>query len=660
MGYLASAAFVAARSAAAAFAPPPPPDLAAWAARNIVFDERSPLPGAFDIARFPFLAEILECLSPEHPCREVTLRGDAQWGKTSSVIHPALGAWFEYGPLDALVVHPTGSAAKEWVRRKWMPLRRQAPALRAMFGLDGGDKTDTLFDQESIDRSRSLKTTSAGSPSDLTGSSRKLVIMDDLAKFEAGPMGDPEFMAESRAAGYEDAKILRASTAMLKGTCRITRAFERGDQRWFHMPCPHCGEAGPLTWETFLPSIDPANPRAAHFTCERCGGVIEQKHKEAMVAAGRWVPHNPKGDHPSFHLWGRACAPQRDWASIAVDYLKAFGLTRKDEGEDLAALTTAQDAKPEQVFFNDVLGLPYEQASSAPPWEEIRNRVEGADPADQLPLGRIPAGAGMLTAGVDCQDDRIEVHVKAFGRDLRCWTIDYRVIPHHISTVEGREALDRLLKAEWKTAHGRGFALGMMAIDGGAYTDDVWDWAKRWPWSRVIIVKGARSQTGPAYQLMRFERKADGAAKKRQKRGYMINVSMMKAEFYSALRVEDPQARKYCGFATGLGDEFYRQITAEKKETARLPSGIVESRWALVEPTRRNEALDTEGYARIAALRLGWRAHTDAKWDELEALWGAPLLTDQPDLFVPAADAPDAPRPAPKPKPKRPLSEMLP
>lgn len=660
MGFLTPAALVAAQAAAAALAPPPPPDVAEWAVRNVVFDERSPFPGPFDLGRFPFLTEILDALSPEHPCREVTLRGDAQWGKTTSVIHPALGAWFEYAPLDALVVHPTGSAAKEWVRRKWLPLRRQAPALRSMFGPDGGDKTDTLFDQESLDRTRSLKVASAGSPSDLTGSSRRLVILDDLAKYESGAMGDPESLAESRASGYEDAKILRCSTAMLKGTCRITRAFERGDQRWWHVPCPHCDVFAPLLWENFLPSIDPANPAGAHFSCESCGGVIEGRHKAAIVARGRWVAHNPAGDHPSFHLWGRACAPQRDWASIATDYVKAFGLVRRDEAEDAPPLEAKSGATTEQVFFNDVLGLPFEQASSAPPWETIRNRVEYGPDEDRFQLGRIPAGAAMLTAGVDCQDDRIEIHVKAFGRQLRSWTIDYRVIPHHVSTEEGRAGLDAVLKSEWRTALGRAFPLGMLAIDGGAYTDDVWSWAKKHPWARVIIVKGARSQTGPAYQPMKFERRQDGAAKRRQKRAFMVNVSMLKAEFYQALRVEDPLARHFCGFATGLGDEFYRQITAERRKTVRLPSGVTETRWDLVEPTRRNEALDGEIYARVAALRSGWRANTDGQWDALEALWSAPTAEAQADLFVGAADAPAGPAPRIAPARKKSISELLP
>ena len=169
MGFIGSAQSAVQRGLSAALVPPPRPDITRWCEDNVVFDERSPFPGEFRIDRFPFLREIHEVLSPEHPSREVTIRGSAQWGKTVSVLNPTVAAWHEYGPLDSLVVHPTGSAATEWVRYKWMPMRRQAPSLRAIFGEGRGEQTDTLSNQETLARDGSLKIVSAGSPDDLAG-----------------------------------------------------------------------------------------------------------------------------------------------------------------------------------------------------------------------------------------------------------------------------------------------------------------------------------------------------------------------------------------------------------------------------------------------------------------------------------------------------------
>jgi phage terminase large subunit GpA-like protein len=627
MGFLTPAGRVVALAIARAMMPPPPPDVTRWCEENIVFDERSPMPGPFSIRRFPFLREIHEVFSPEHPSREVTIRGSAQWGKTVSVIQPVLGAWHEYAALDSLIVHPTMSAAKEWVDNKWLPMRRQAPGLRAIFGDGRGENKDATFNQETLARNGSLKVASAGSPADLTGTSRRLVLMDDLSKFEMTDKGDPEALAVSRASGFEDAKIGRISTPLISGTCRVTRAFQRSDQRHYHVPCPHCGNKAPLTWENFRANIDPQRLSAAHFTCEVCGGVIEHGHKEAMVAAGRWVPHNPRGDHPGFHLW-RAYAPQRDWASIAVEYAQVMGwsaLTVSRQTE--TGLAQAVEAETEQTFYNDVLGLPYEQASSGPNWEALRDRTENADPGTlvPLPLGVIPARGVILTAGVDCQQDRIEVQVVAFGPQYRRWVVDYRVIPHFV--------LDAMLKATWRTEHGLRLPLDMMAIDVGTFTEDVWSFGKRHPWSRVILVKGASTQSGPVLAPMRFERRSDGQAKRSQKRAFILNVSQLKADFYAWLAKDDPLQRGFVQFARGLGDEFYRQITSEVRVLKRSRSGVVTSAWEIAEPGRRNEALDTMNYAEAAARRKGWTSMTEEQWDLLDAERGQVPTVPQGDLF---------------------------
>jgi len=633
MGCLSPAEAIVARALSEAMTPPPPPDITRWCVENIVFDDRSPMPGPFRIERFPFLREIHEVLSPEHPAREVTIRGSAQWGKTVSIVNPVVGAWHEFGPLDSLVVHPTMSSATEWENNKWRPMRRQAPSLRRVFGDARGDNKDATFNQETLSRNGSLKIASAGSPDDLAGTSRRLVMMDDLSKFEMTAKGDPEALAESRASGFDDAKIVRVSTPQIKGLCRISRAYARSDCRVYVVPCPHCGAEAPLTWENFRRNLDPERLHAACFSCDACGGVIGHADKEAIVARGRWVAQNPAGDHPGFHLW-RAYAPQRDWASIALDYARVMGWTAvRVSGETETALSDRVDAETEQTFFNDVLGLPYEQASRGPDWEALRDRVEHAPDDEGRPRGIVPARGVLLTAGVDCQGDRIEVQVVAFGPDYRRWVVDYIVLPHHVGDEPGRAQLDALLKTTWRTERGLRLPLDMMAIDGGTYTEDVWSFAKRWPWARVIIVKGSSSQTGPVMLPQKFERRADGQAKRAQKRAFMLNVSQLKADFYGWLDKDDPLARGYCDFPRGLGDEYFRQITSEVRVLKRGRTGVVTSSWELVEPTRRNEGLDTMIYAEAAARRFGWTGLTAEQWAALDGERGAAPPDAQGDLF---------------------------
>ena len=635
MGCLVSAQAIVAETVARLLDPPLPPDITRWCEENIIFDERSPMPGRFRIDRFPFLREIHEVLSPEHLAREVTILGSAQWGKTVSIINPVLGAWHEYGPVDSLVVHPTHSAATEWIDNKWLPMRRSAPSLLAVFGDGrGGDQRDAKFNQETIARNGSLKITSAGSPDDLAGTTRRLVVMDDVAKFDMHVKGDPEALALSRASGFEDAKILRVSTPQIKGTCRVSNAFQRSDQRHFHVPCPHCDHFAPLEWENFKRNIDPQNLAAAHFTCDACGAQIEHRHKREMVLRGKWVAHNPAGDHPGFFLW-RAYVPQRDWRSIAVNYAQLMGwstLSAQEGGDE--GQESAVEAETEQTFFNDVLGLPYEQATNAPKWEKIRDRVESPEEGEQRRgRGIVPARGVILSAGVDLQADRIEVHVVAFGPNFRRWVVDYLVIPFQISDEEGTRALDALLKSTWRTEKGLRLPLDILVIDSGAYTDAAWSYAKRHPWSRVILIKGAKGDTGPIMSAMKFEHRADGRAKRRQKRAFMLNVSQMKGEFYHALEEQDPLKRGFVDFPLGLGDEYYRQITSEVRVIRRSSSGVPISKWVPVDASRRNEGLDTMNYAEAGARRKQWATLSAEDWALLDQERGAAPQDAEPELF---------------------------
>ena len=138
MGFLSPAEAAVARGVAVAMTPPPPPDITRWCTENVVFDDRSPMPGPFNIERFPFLREIHEVLSPEHPAREVTVKGSAQWGKTVSVINPTLGAWFESGP-DPVVATASSHIATSFVRVMLLPA--EWAGKRSIHYLDRPDPT---------------------------------------------------------------------------------------------------------------------------------------------------------------------------------------------------------------------------------------------------------------------------------------------------------------------------------------------------------------------------------------------------------------------------------------------------------------------------------------------------------------------------------------
>ena len=119
----------------------------------------------------------------------------------------------------------------------------------------------------------------------------------------------------------------------------------------------------------------------------------------------------------------------------------------------------------------------------------------------------------------------------------------------------------------------------------------------------------------------------------------------MKADFYAWLTKEDPLERGFVGFARAMGDEYYRQLTAEVRKLRRASSGVMVSSWELAEAGRRNEALDTMNYAEAGARRKAWLSMTDLQWEKLTDERGAAPPEGQGDLFDAAlpvvASAPD-------------------
>jgi phage terminase large subunit GpA-like protein len=626
--------------------PPPPADLNEWAEKNIVFGRESPFPGPYRRETIPPVTRILECLGPSHPARTVTVKASAQIFKTTTAQIFIAGS-MDFDPCDMGYVHPTHDNALRWARRKWKVMRKQSAVLRRVFGdAKSRDAHDTTLYQETRDGLGSLTISGANSPASLSMASWPKQVQDDLSKWEANDAGDPERQSDARSSAFDFAKIFKISTPLRGKTCRISRAYRNGTQERVHLACPHpeCGHRQPLEWKNFQANIDRDQPEAAHFTCVSCGAAIEHKHKSAMLAACLtlpnygWVAENPSAKEPSFHIW-RAYAPTRDWESIAREWLSAEG-----------------DPQAEQAFFNDVLGLEYESANEAPPWQDIRNRAGGIDesgnPLPDAPTyerGRIPPGGLLICVGVDCQGDRTEVHFKAFGEYLRRYTIDYEIIPHFIGTDEGRAALDKILLRTFPDAFGNVRGIDMLAIDGNAYTKDVFAWAKGYSWTRVIVVRGAKSDMAPPLALTKTERKPDGQVRKTQKRFYNVGVSSLKGALYEVLRRADPLVRGFCGYPRGLDDEFFRQLTAEKRETkVDKKSGFPRAFWR--KDHDRNEVLDTEMYAEAAAIRCGWYTRTPESWAVMRTEREKMTERGQADLFDPAQDANTTTAHAAKPK----------
>ncbi len=598
--------------------PPPPVDYLIWAEDNVVFSKReSPFPGPYNRNLFAYFDEILRAFSPDDPCREVSLAKSAQIGGTV-LANVFCGGSMDMDPGDFMYVHPTDNNAQRWSKMKLVPMLKGTSSLSAIFPMRPRDGLDSVLYKERMDGKGAILISGANSPASLSQVTVQRQVQDDLAKWEMNSAGDPETQANSRTRAHEFAKVFKVSTPLVDPGCRITRNYNEGSQERFYLPCPHCGEMQTLEWENFLSNLDEEQPEQSHFSCNECGGVIEEHHRPQMLRAGEWRADNPKAKrfHRSFYLWS-AYSLLQSFERIAREWINAKG-----------------DPASEQTFFNDTVGRAYRTLGESPPWETLRDRASQSD----RDRGLVPAGHPILTCGVDCQVDRVEWQVVGWARDYRKAIVQYGVIPGHISSPECQAGLDALLKQGFVNAYGRPILIDLLAIDGNAWTEDVWSWAKRHPSSRVIMVRGVASESAPL--LVRVKKETNRAGKKLpySRRFYNFATSVLKMGLYRNLVKLDPLVRGYIDLPKGLEDEFFRQLTAESRKAVRLKTGFTRYEW-VKDPLQANEGLDTHLQAEAAFIKIAGptRSLLDAIWDRYEAereTAPPPRQGDIEDLFT--------------------------
>jgi phage terminase large subunit GpA-like protein len=161
----------------------------------------------------------------------------------------------------------------------------------------------------------------ANSAVGLRSTPARYIVCDEVDAFpaDADGEGDPISLAIRRTVTFRGRrKIFLLSTPTFEGTSRIAAAFAEGDQRRYFVPCPHCGALQFLKWaQVKWPGDDRAK---AFYVCEACGESISERHKGAMVAAGKWMATvESDGKTASFHL-SSLYSPFVSWGEIRLEH----------------------------------------------------------------------------------------------------------------------------------------------------------------------------------------------------------------------------------------------------------------------------------------------------------------------------------------------------
>ncbi len=564
--------------------PEPPITVSEWADRNRVLPPTSAEPGRWRTDRTPYLRAVMDALSASSCYERVVLMKGSQTGGTEAGLN-WLGYIVHNAPGIAMLVQPSLDMVRRNTTVRIDPLIETTPALRDLVAPPRSrDAGNSLF--RKTFPGGQLVMTGANSPVGLRSTPVRYLFLDEVDGYpgDADGEGDPVDLAIQRTATFRGRrKIYMVSTPTLKGYSRIEAAFAESDRRYFHVPCLHCGDMAPIMWARIR---WPEGKRdQAYLICEVCGGVHHEHDKPRLLERGEWRATAPgDGRTAGFHL-SALYSPWETWAEIALDHGRVM-----------------KDPPRLQVWVNTRLGES---------WEDQAGEVVETDPllARREDWGAVlPEGVAVLTAGVDVQGDRLELHVVGWGRDEESWSIDYRVIWGDPSGPRVWADLDVALAATYPHTHAiADLAIRAVAIDtGGQHTKAAYEYCRTRLARRVWGIKG---RGGPGIPLWPH--------RPSRTRGkvplFIVGVDAAKDALFARLRLAAP-GPGYMHFPAKRDAEFFRQLTAERVVT-RFERGRPIRLWQPKRDGERNEALDTAVYAMAALhglISMGLRLNKEA------------------------------------------------
>lgn len=606
-----------------------------WAdAHRVISTKQGAEAGPWRTDRNPLLREPMDALGKPG---DVVLMFPIQLGKTEVLLND-LGYTMDRDPCPVMVCLPGEVSLNKWVAQKLQPMIDETPVVRrSLTSVASREASNTRTFKDFA--GGQLYVEHAGSPSRLKSSTVRKLRVDELDEFAANLAGgdDPVEMLNGRTSAYPgQASRAYVSTPQLRSSSRIFWLWEQSDQRRFHLPCPHCGEMQPLVWPGLRWSTAGhiGQPRRAWYVCRECGAEIDEYAKPQMFAAGQWVPERPgariRGYTANCLYYPLGLGPR--WADMADRWLDAQG--------DPARLKT---------FINDRLAEPWEDKATA----HVRaNLVQ--ERAIAYPLRTAPRGVVRITAGVDTQDDRLEVHIVGWGAGRRWWTIDYAVLPGDPALADVWTAAAELLNRPIEHASGALMQVEATSFDMlGHRTEHVKNFVRQRRVRRPMASYGAKANTAPVLSRAKLQDVTwRGQTDKRGVHVFQIGTVDAKHALFAQLAADHDAREKWlnlpdsddkpalelqCHFSEDLPDEFFTGLVSEVYNPSK-------NRFEKRRGSVRNEPLDTWVHAYAATHHPELRLHR-ARAGDWER-WEAALLERAPVRGEAKAPAPAAAAPA--------------
>jgi phage terminase large subunit GpA-like protein len=603
----------------AAVMPPADIKISEFAERERYLPEDSYVPGLWRHENLPHGVEIMDAaIDPE--VRQITMMGSSQWGKTE-LLNTILGYFIKYRPCKMMVLQPTDTDARDYVKEKLEGMLDGTRSLRELVSKrnnwDNG--SSTLI---KVFPGGRLKITSAKSTSATRQRTYKIVVIDDLDAIEVGSTkeGDIVVRARKRTTTHKDSLVITISTPTIWGSSRIQMQYDLSSRGKYNVTCPNCGDefffkTENLVWKKDLDMfLNPVKhyPETAVYPCEKCGCEINEKTRRYMLQNGLWVHERPEiKDHRGYWL-PEISSTLSSFKQVAKQIIEAG-----DNEEALEAVT------------NTVYGLPYKkiQGEEIDPMKLMERylKVDYMTEDDR----RIPNEVLYIVAAADVQANRLEVMIEGYGLKEQSWLLFYGKIPGDPKQPQVWDALDKLYTMQLERKDGIKLKIRRKFVDSGYLAETVYRYTHKREYTEGIwSIKGS----GTPFKHM-VPKKFFVHGRERMK-WMQLGSDMAKEELFARLSISDPTMPRYKHYTKVYCDtEFFKQF-AHEVAVRKFTGGIPYIHYEKPDDKLRNEVIDLSYYC-LAAFKYS-RVNLEREAKRIERM-KAELTNTAPDMSGPLA-----------------------
>ncbi|UDL95496.1 phage terminase large subunit family protein [Lichenihabitans sp. PAMC28606] len=568
--------------ARARFCPPPRLPLSLWMETHMRLPEGLAAKSG-PVRLWPFQRGIADAIS-DPDIERVTVLKCVRVGY-STLLVGAIGSFVANEPAPIMLLLPTDDDCRDFIVSDMEPIFDATPAIAGLISAEADESGRNTMKHRRFPGG-SLKIVPGRSPRNLRKHTVRILLIDEEDGIEVTGEGDAIDLAIKRTLSFVNRKIVRGSTPVDLETSTICREYEASDQRVFEIKCVECGDRSEPKWSHIhWDKEKDAQGRTvrhvsetAKWACPKCGTLIAERYKAEMVENGEWRATRPdvKG-HAGFRL-NALISPHVNagWSKLVAEFVEVH-----------------DDAERLRTFKNTLLGEGWAEAVNTADPAELATRVEDFGlntPSESGAVLQFPAEVLVVTAGVDVQDDRLEVVIVGWNRESAAYILGHFIVYGTPGDDTTWRELDETLLTQWEHPLGARIGIDAVVVDAGdgGWVDQVYAYC----WSRghrhVMAGKG-RFGNRPAIEMSKGKVARGKLAGK--DRLWIIGVDTIKAAIYQRLSHYKDTIR----FSKVLPLIWFEQLAAEHR-VIRKVGGRPVARFERI-GAREAEALDCTVYA---------------------------------------------------------------